>query len=260
MAINIQMKQDVSYLFSGLNTNQNNYSGNLLSGNWLSDYASIKNGTYGKLMKAYFSTDAGEEVSKVAKKNENLATSEEAKATAKVQSASDALKDSTDALLETGKDSLFVQKDITAKDDKGVETTTRGYDVEEIYKAVSSFVNNYNAVITAAGDSGNSTLENRATGMVNDTIGSLKSLKAIGITMNENNGILTLDKDAFMTSDMEAVKKVFNGTGSYGYKVSTEASMLNYTAQRAANSSRAYTASGQYGTGFSSGNLFESWF
>lgn len=260
MAINIQMKQDVSYLFSGLNSNNNNYTNSLLGGNWLSDYASIKNGTYGKLMKAYFSTDAGEEVSKLAKKNEAISVTEESKATAKVQTTSDALKESADALLETGKDSLFVQKDITTKDENGVESTTRGYDVEGIYKAVNSFVSNYNAVLTAAGDSGNSTLENRATGMVNDTIASLKSLKNIGITMNENNGILTLDKETFMAADMDSVKKLFNGTGSYGYDISTEASMLNYAAQRVANSSSSYTATGQYSTGFGSGNLFESWF
>lgn len=258
MGINIQMKQDVSYLFSGLNNN-NNATAGLLGGNWLSDYASIKNGTYGKLMKAYFSTDAGEEISKLAKSKEALSTTEESKAYAKAQTTSDALKDSADVLLETGEDSVFALQDITTKDENGVETTTQGYDVAGIYKAVDGFVNQYNAVLDAAGDTGNTTVENRAKALVNDSIANMKSLKTIGITMDED-GIMTLDKDAFEKADMGMVKKLFHGVGSYGYNISADASLLNFAAQNAANTAKAYTAAGQYSTDFNSGNLFESWF
>ena len=47
MSINIQAKTNYSFLFSGLSSS----ASNALSGNWLADYASIKNGSYGKLMK-----------------------------------------------------------------------------------------------------------------------------------------------------------------------------------------------------------------
>ena len=50
MSINIQAKTNYSFLFSGLSSS----ASNALSGNWLADYASIKNGSYGKLMKAYY--------------------------------------------------------------------------------------------------------------------------------------------------------------------------------------------------------------
>lgn len=257
MGINIQAKQDVSYLFSSLNNSDTTTS--LLSGSWLSDYASIKNGTYGKLMKAYFSTGASDEITELVKGTDTLTTTEESKAYAKMQTTSDALKESADALLETGEESLFARKDITTKDENGVETTTQGYDVESIYKAVNSFVNNYNAVLNAAADTDNSTLENRATALVNDSITNLKSLKSIGITMDDD-GIMTLDKDTFENADMSTVKKLFNGVGSYGYNISVDASLLNYAAQNAANTSKSYTSSGQYSANFSSGNLFESWF
>ncbi len=49
------VKQDYSYLFQSISGNSNL--------NFLSDYASIKNGSYGKLMKAYYSK-AGNNVSK----------------------------------------------------------------------------------------------------------------------------------------------------------------------------------------------------
>ena len=51
MGINIQMRNDYSYLFSSLNTSKTGSAGNL---SFLSDYAAIKNGSYGKLMKAYY--------------------------------------------------------------------------------------------------------------------------------------------------------------------------------------------------------------
>ena len=53
MSINIQAKTNYSFLFSGLSSS----ASNALSGNWLADYASIKNGSYGKLMKAYYAKD-----------------------------------------------------------------------------------------------------------------------------------------------------------------------------------------------------------
>ena len=48
--INVDSRQDYSYLFQGLSGGS---MGNL---NFLSDYASIRNGSYGKLMKAYYGT------------------------------------------------------------------------------------------------------------------------------------------------------------------------------------------------------------
>ena len=50
MSINIQAKTDVSYLFSSLGSGASGVAGS----NFLSDYASIKNGSYAKLMKAYY--------------------------------------------------------------------------------------------------------------------------------------------------------------------------------------------------------------
>ena len=48
--INVDSRQDYSYLFQNLS------SGGMGNLNFLSDYASIKNGSYGRLMKAYYGT------------------------------------------------------------------------------------------------------------------------------------------------------------------------------------------------------------
>ena len=94
MSINIQAKTNYSFLFSGLSSS----ASNALSGNWLADYASIKNGSYGKLMKAYYAKDSGD--SKTAASHiTNRKTSTEAQKTAlaKVETTTDALKESADA-------------------------------------------------------------------------------------------------------------------------------------------------------------------
>ena len=61
------------------------------------------------------------------------------------------------------------------------------------------------------------------------TIANSKQLAKIGITM-KNDGTLSLDKDTFMKADMNTVKNLFQGNGSYGYRVSAQSSMtVSYT-------------------------------
>jgi len=260
MSINIQAKRDVSFLFSSLGSGAAGVAGS----NFLADYASIKNGSYAKLMKAYYSGSASESVKSAVRDNSSTKkagevskSSEESKAYAKVQSSADALKNSADALLANGTKSVFAQKDITTKDENGVETTEKGYDTEAIYKAVNSFVSNYNAVINAADKVDSDAVARRTGNMMNATAGNLKSLLAVGISVN-NDGTLDLDKDTFMKSDMSTAKALFNGNGSYGYRVSSQASMIDYAAGREVNNGNLYTAKGYYSTNFSSGNLFNS--
>lgn len=251
MSINIQAKTNYSFLFSGLSSS----ASNALSGNWLADYASIKNGSYGKLMKAYYAKDSGDSktaASTIAKKDTAK------KALAKVETTTDALKESADALLATGKKDLFTQKDITTKDENGVESTTRGYDTDAIYSAVNSFVTNYNSVMSAVDDVSDTTVNNRAESLGNTTIANSKQLAKIGITM-KNDGTLSLDKDAFMKADMSAVKNLFQGNGSYGYRVSAQSSMINFAADHASTRTSLYTGTAGYTGLYNAGNLFSSY-
>lgn len=263
MGIGLQPKNDYSFLFSGLGGNK----GSSLS-NFLADYASIKNGTYAKLMKAYYneadkSTEKASAVNSITadrRRRANTLSKDETKAYKEVQSATDDLKESADKLLKTGVRSLFNKKDITTKDENGVETTTKGYDTDAIYSAVNSFVNNYNSVVKAAGsgDVDNNSMNNRVNSMQNTTKNNSKSLAEIGITVNKDN-TLSLDKDVFKKSDMSKVQNLFNGTGSYGYSVSSSASMINFTADQALAKANTYTGTGSYNNTNSVGNLFSSY-
>ncbi|MCM1045662.1 MAG: hypothetical protein NC417_09140 [Candidatus Gastranaerophilales bacterium] len=264
MSIGIQPKNDYSFLFSGLGGN----SGSSLS-SFLADYASIKNGTYGKLMKAYYKQmDEGAKTEKTSavnsitadRRRRSAVSTDELKAYKEVQSSTDDLKTSADKLLKTGVRSLFNKKDITTKDENGVESTVRDYDKDAIYSAVNDFVKDYNAVVKAAGSDyvNNSSLINRANNMQNATQLNSKSLAEVGITINKDN-TLTLDKDTFKNSDMGKVQNLFNGTGSYGYSVSSSASMINFTADNVVSKADTYTGTGAYNSINNVGNFFSSY-
>ena len=168
------------------------------------------------------------------------------------------MKESADTLLATGKNDLFAQKDITTKDENGIETTTKGYDTSAIYNAVNSFVKNYNSVMAAVDDVSDTTVNNRTESLGNTTIANSKQLAKIGITM-KNDGTLSLDKDTFMKADMSTVKSLFQGNGSYGYRVSAQSSMINFAADHASTRSSLYTGSAGYTGLYNAGNLFSSY-
>lgn len=260
MGITIQAKNDVSYLFSGLGKSASAAAGS----DFLIQYASIKNGSYGKLMKAYYSETGSDAVNTLAKNTKksttgNAITSEDAKKFTKVQSATDSLKESADELLVKGNKSVFTKKDIVSKDENGVETTIKGYDVDAIYKAVNNFVTDYNSVVGAVNDVEDSSVVNRTSTMVNASISNAKLLNQIGITLNEDS-TLSIDKAVFEKADMNTVKTLFNSTGSYGYSVSAQASMINFAADQAASKANTYTVNGTYNNAYNTGNIFNTYF
>ena len=101
----------------------------------------------------------------------------------KVQTASDALKESADALLDK---SLFKKKDITTTDEDGNKTTVKDYDTDSIYKAVNSFVKDYNSVINAMDGTKDDTLERRVDYMNSQSSRNKKNLEAVGISINKD--------------------------------------------------------------------------
>lgn len=259
MGIQIGAKNDYSFLFSSMNSSKANQTAGLTS--LLTDYKTIKTGSYGKLMKAYFTEDGSREAKKIAngKTSERVSSKEDAKKLNKVQTATDSLKTAADAMLTTGSKSVFAQKDITTKDENGVESTAKGYDKEAIYSAVNDFVKGYNSVISSVDDAQNSTVTNRGVSMANNTATYEKALNKIGVTVKDD-GTLSLDKDTFMKADMSNVKNLFSGNGSFGYQTSAQASMIHYSASNEASKAATYTGSGNYSSVLSAGNIYNGFF
>ena len=128
---------DFSALFSG--TSDSSSVGNT---NMLSDYAAIKNGSYGKLMKAYYAKQDAEKLSGKGDTSQKLTL---------MKTSADSLKKSADALNDS---SLWGKKKIKKKDEKtGEEIAVEDYDWDKITKAVKSFVEDYNDVVKEAGES-----------------------------------------------------------------------------------------------------------
>lgn len=260
--INVNAKQDYSYLFQNLSTGSGSSLGNL---NFLSDYASIKNGSYGKLMKAYYAKNSNSNVKAAAdeKKTDtkkSISTSSDtAKTLSEIEKSADTMKESADKLLTKGTKSVFAKKNVTTKDEYGFDTTTREYDTEAIYKAVADFTKSYNNLLDKVADSESTTILNKGTSLVNMTKANEKLLSDIGITIGKDN-TLTINEETFKKADMNTVKNLFNSTGSYGYNVSSQASMIDYAAGRESDKANTYTGFGTYSNAYSSGSILDSLF
>lgn len=252
--INVNARQDYSYLFQSMTTSRGNSLGNL---NFLSDYASIKNGSYGKLMKAYYAKDAADKAASTGKdtetKKKSISTAaDSAKTLSEIEKAADAMKESADSLLVKGSKSVFRKKNENA-------TVSEEYDTDAIYKAVSGFVTDYNDLLSKTSAASSKNLQSKADTLAAVTSANAKLLSRVGITVNSDSS-LSLDEEAFKKSDMGTVKNLFGTTGAYGYKVSAQASMIDYTAAKESTKSNTYTANGTYSNVYSAGNILNSFF
>lgn len=252
--INVNARQDYSYLFQSMTTSKGNSLGNL---NFLSDYASIKNGSYGKLMKAYYAKDAADKTASEGKdtetkKNSISTAADSAKTLSEIEKAADTMKESADSLLVKGSKSVFRKKNEKA-------TVSEEYDTDAIYKAVSGFVIDYNDLLSKTSAASSKNLQSKADTLAAVTSANAKLLSRVGITVNSDSS-LSLDEEAFKKSDMGMVKNLFGTTGAYGYKVSAQASMIDYTAAKESSKSNTYTANGTYSNVYSAGNILNSFF
>lgn len=238
MGISIQAKTDVSFLFSGLSA-QNNYN-SLNSMSFLSDYASIKNGSYGKLMRAYYNKDASDEVKSVV--NSSKSASQDDSVTIKnIRSDAGELMSAADKLLASGEESLFAQKEVEVKNEDGTTTKELQYDKDAIYSAVSKFAESYNNLLNGIVDSNNTRILSMGQSMVTSTSANAKLLAKVGITIGSDN-TLSVDKEAFQKADMKTVESLFGATGSYGYGIQSKASFVDtYAKNDAAKASGLYT-------------------
>ena len=245
----------IGVLFSSLNNNSNRSASNMgsLTSDMLginySDYATIRSGSYLKLMKAYYGMDASDEVKKAV--SSTSTSKDDAKTLARIEDTAEDLKASADALLEKGKKSLFEAKSVTTEDGK----VKSEYDTEAIYKAVSKFADEYNSVMKEASDSATSNIKGAAERLDRMANINEKALAKIGITINKDNE-LEIDKETFMKADMNQVKNLFNERSGFAYQVSSQASMIHYYAENEASKSNTYSNGGTYTYNYNTGTLY----
>ncbi len=197
---------NVSALFSNLNSKNSGFN--------LMDYAQIKNGSYGKLMKAYYSEQSStdKKSSKVeSNKKPNQATDIDTTGLNKVQTEASSLKDAAKALQD--------------------KELWKGNDTEKITKTVKNFVSEYNDVITQSAKVSSKDVANETASMKSMTNTMSKALSSIGITVGSDNK-LSVDEDKLKNADIKTVKAMFDGAYTYGGQIADDASQIASAASR----------------------------
>ena len=238
MGINLNVKQDYSFLFS--NVNGSNNSNNIFNSINLSDYNSIKSGTYGKLLKEYYKKADTDEIDSTSKKNTvNKSDSEAIKELKQIQTDANALRDAASKLMQRGSSSALGSDDMN-----------------KAYAAVKDFADKYNTLMEEGSESDSKSIKRTAEGMVDLMKDYKESLNEIGITIDKDNK-LVVDKDVFMKSSMDKVQDLFRGNNSLSYLTSVRAVTISNTAYSESNKSNLYNSNGNYST-ITTADLFNS--
>ncbi len=213
----------------------------------LSQLNSIKNGSYGKALKAYYAKENYSAPIKSAKKVNNSRYNYPSY-TANggldaIQAQTGKLTESVNRLTDNSKKGLFADKD--------------NYDADAAYKAVSEFVTEYNATVDAVNKTTNKAVSNAAGSMIRMTGIMSNSLSKVGVTIGKD-GRLSVDADEFKSADMDKVKSVFGPGGSFSRSVGSYASRLGNSARQQsmlpANNTGVYGRYGSYNNDYGSGS------
>ncbi|MBD5539989.1 MAG: hypothetical protein HDR00_02165 [Lachnospiraceae bacterium] len=215
----------------------------------LTDYMSIKSGSYGKLLKAYYKKQDTKDAETAETEKKQLSL---------LKTKADNLKNS---MLDLMDEDLFKKKTIKTKDEKtGEETEKEDYDWEAITKAVNSFVDSYNSIISATGDSDNQKVLRNATWLTQMTETNSKLLAKVGITIGDDNK-LKVDADTLKKANINTLQVLFQGAGSYADKVVQKASQIGSAAvQGTSVGGSSYTNNADYKKLSSNGYLFDNTF
>ena len=238
-----RINSDYSGLFSSFGVSSNN-TGNSLESLY-GDYSSIKNGSYGKLLKAYYAKQEKEYRTEEADDNKGVYS--------KVKANASTLSKDADALTSS---SLYAKGSfkVTKKDGS---TEDSDYDMDKIYEKVSSFVKSYNSTVNAGASIDSGAVANRTLSLVQLTSKNKNLLNSVGISIS-NDGNLSVDEEKFKSADINSIKSLFSGTGSYADAVSNKADVLASLAESKLSTSAQYNSSGSYDKGTSS-SLFNNY-
>lgn len=219
--LNSGLADTYSSLLSGASSSSTSDSG---MNSLLTDYASIKNGSYGKMMKAYYKKAVAEET-EGSDKSTKTASKKETQKDAAVASAAKAAYKDAEKLSST---------DFSAEDMDGA------------YKAVSSFIDSYNSLVKSASKSSNESIQKQAEHLTNAMYNNFKLFGNIGITLNSDR-TLSISKDSFKKANIGTVKALFSGAGSFADKVSSKASQIyRYASDGESVTAKSYTRTGSY--------------
>lgn len=200
--------------------------------NFLSDYASIKSGSYGKLLKAYYGTGSSSSTATASKKSSSTNILDkilEEKKNPKIsKQAQEANTNLTNGLSSLKNSVSALQNDKTYTDTENGQSAS-----DKVTSAMKNFVADYNSVVTAAKKSTLAGKTAYVANMMDSTNANSDKLAELGITINAN-GTLQLNENKLKGADVSKVQDLFstNDIMSYGSKITSRlkfASVANTT-------------------------------
>lgn len=207
---------DYSSLFNSLPKTSESSGGGLT--NLATEFNSIRSGSYGKLLSAYYkkmnSGDSATEA--IQKENENRKL---------VGGNASSLKSAAKTLSKMN----FAEAS-----------------EEDSLKAIKDFVSSYNSVIDTADDVNSKGILRNAVWMTNITKKSAGLLNELGISIGKDNK-LTLDETKWASANTSTKTALFNGRQGFAEKMIYKASqMTNSSAEKASFTASAYKNNGDY--------------
>ncbi len=220
---------DYSSLFGSLPKTSESSDGGLT--NLATEYNSIRSGSYGKLLSAYYkkmnSGDSATEA--VQKENANRKL---------VGSNATSLKSAA--------------KTLSKMDFKEASE-------EDSLKAIKDFVSSYNSVVDTADDVNSKGILRNAVWMTNITKKSAGLLSELGLSIGKDNK-LSLDETKWSEASATTKSALFHGKQGYAEKIIYKANqMTNSSAEKSAYTASAYKSDGDY-TKVNAQSLYEGLF
>ena len=232
----------------------------------LSEYNSIRSGSYGKLLNSYYNKMEGQtQGARGTAKKPSIAEDHTSRGYKekylKELEAKGKTADTKDNNAKVNKNvseaaNKMVSSVDSLRDSKSYSVDKSGnYDKDKLYDKVKSYVDSYNSLLSSAKDSKVPGVNSNINSMKNTTKAYEKSLSQIGITAG-GDGRLSINEGDFKSADMLKVKSLFS-RGSYGNSIRTNGYMAGYYSKAAA-SRNMYASSGNYSI-FNTGNSYQSY-
>lgn len=244
MAVNSIYNSNNNFFNTFFNTSGQNNSGGgmgIFSGasSAIGDMSLIKSGSYKKLLKSYYASQADDIKNSLNGTDEDEKTSA-TDSTGSLQMAKSDASSLLDSLDGLNTKSLYKN----TLDEKGKAV----YDTDKISSAVKDYVESYNSFIDSTGDLNSTKLLGNTLDVIKNTKKNAGLLSDIGIKIGKDNK-LSFDEEKFKNANMTTVNTLFAGSGSYGASVSSKASSSYRIANTTAftnNHASSYTYNGAY--------------
>ena len=228
----------------------NNSSGNIFDTFNFSDYSSIKNGSYRKLVQSYYAKDKVDNKVKTDKvdKNDKTGRTDNKKNTTKFD-----IGDTT-GLSKMKKETDALASSVDALDNNDLWKTKDGkYDMDKIADAVKSFVSEYNNTLDQSMKVNNTEVSKNMSNMQSMTNVMSKTLSKIGVTVGADRK-LSVNEDTLKEANIKDIKELFDGSHSYASQIQKYA---NDASKAAVNGSSVYSSNGTLSSSLQ--GMFNNW-